>query len=231
MDQLTGRILRLLGEPTVPEERLWLYRFAFPPVRAVTLALYKVRYTGGEHVPRAGPFITVANHTCWKDPPAIELALNRAIRFMGNIETFDIFIVGALIRGIGCFPIRRGQADRGALATCLRVLAASQPLGVFPEGRRSREGPLRRARPGIGLLASRSGAPIVPIGLIGTRESRLAFPPRQDVWVRVGAPFRVGDLGLPPGASSQTVADAIMARVAALLPPEMRGFYAEAVPR
>lgn len=226
-----NRILRQLGEPTSPQDRLWLYRLAFPLVRAVTLGLYKIRYTGGEHVPRTGPYITVANHTCWKDPPVIELALNRAIRFMGNIETFDVLILGALIRGIGCFPVRRGQVDRGALLTCLRVLDAGQPLGVFPEGRRSREGPMRRARPGIGLLARRSGAPIVPIGLTGTRESRLAFPPRQDVWVRVGASFRVGDLGLPPSASNQTVADAIMARVAELLPPEMRGFYAAAAPR
>ena len=65
-------------------------------MRRVSLLLYPIRFADREHVPARGPFIVVANHTCWKDPPAIELALNIAVRFMGNIETFDLFVVVVL---------------------------------------------------------------------------------------------------------------------------------------
>lgn len=182
-----------------------------------------MRLEGGERIPASGPYIVVSNHIDWKDPPAIELLFKVAIRFMAKTEAFDMPILGGLLRGIGCFPVRRGQADRRALETCLEVLRAGNPLGYFPEGTRSRDGRLRRAHPGIAFLASRSGAAILPVGVTGTRGAR-AFHP--DIRVRVGAPFHLDDLGLDAAHDEQATADAIMRRVADLLPEEMRGAYA-----
>ena len=182
-----------------------------------------MRLDGRERIPGAGPYIVVSNHIDWKDPPAIELLFKVAIRFMAKTEAFDMPLLGGLLRGIGCFPVRRGQADRRALETCLDVLRAGNPLGYFPEGTRSRDGKLRRAHPGIAFLASRSGATIVPVGVTGTRGAR---PLHRDIVVTVGAPFGLAELGLEPTHDEQATADAIMRRVAALLPEEMRGVYA-----
>jgi 1-acyl-sn-glycerol-3-phosphate acyltransferase len=198
----------------------------FWPVRAVWLALYRMRIEGRERIPATGGFIVAANHTNWKDPAALEFMLRMPIRFMAKIEAFSIFLIGGMMRGIGCFPVKRGEGDRRALVTCLQVLASGNALGFFPEGTRSRDGVVHRAHPGVAFLAAKADAPILPVGLVGTAQAKLF---RSDVWVRVGEPFRVRDLGLPATASDQEVADAIMYRVARLLPPAMRGHYAEDV--
>ena len=183
-----------------------------------------MRLEGREHIPKRGGYIVVANHIDWKDPPVIELSFGVCIRFMAKIEAFDMFFLGGLMRGKGCFPVRRGESDRRALTTSLRVLTSGNPLGFFPEGTRSRDGVLHRGHPGIAFLARRSGAPILPVGLIGTREAKLL---RSHIRVRVGEPFRVAELGLPSAASDQEVTDVIMRRIATLLPEGMRGAYAE----
>jgi 1-acyl-sn-glycerol-3-phosphate acyltransferase len=214
----------VLGGPLWPQRRLWLWQSLFPPVRVVALALFKMTLEGRERIPRRGPYILVANHVDWKDPPAIEITFRVAVRFMAKIESFRMFFLGGLMRGIGCFPVRRGEGDRRALVTCLQVLRAGNPLGFFPEGTRSRDRKLHRAHPGIAFLAQRSGAPILPVGVIGTAEAKLL---RSDIRVRVGEPFLLPDLGLAAGAGEQEIADAIMRRVAVLLPREMRGYYAD----
>ena len=127
------------------------------------------------------------------------------------------------MRGIGCFPVQRGHADRRALVTCLEVLRAGRPLGFFPEGTRSRDGRLGRAHPGIAFLARRSGVPVLPVAIIGTRGARPLHP---DIRVRIGEPFLVSDLDVGSTADEQGLADAIMRRVALLLPDELRGEYA-----
>ena len=195
----------------------------FPPVRAVGLALFPMKLENGERIPSAGPYIVVANHVNWKDPPAIELTFRVAIRFLAKQEAFELFFLGGLLRGIGCFPVRRGGADRRAMVTCLQVLRVGNPLGFFPEGTRSRDHRLHRAHPGIAFLARRSGVPILPVGVAGTADAR---PLRSDIRIRVGEPFQLDSLGLRLNATEQEVADAIMRKVAELLPPDMRGAYA-----
>ena len=224
--EVDRRLIGLLGGPTWPQERLWLWRILFPAFRALTAALYPMQVHGLAHRPRDGAYIVVANHTNWLDPPVIEFALGVAIRFMAKEEAFDTPVLGGLMRAKGCFPVRRGAADRRALQTCLQVLAAGRPLGFFPEGTRSRDGVMRRAHPGIGLLALRSGAPLLPVAVVGTHERTILGPRRGRIEIRIGTPFLATDL-VPPGPrDEQALTDAIMVRVAALLPPQMRGVYA-----
>lgn len=209
-----------------PQRRLWVWQTLFPPVRAVGLTLYAMRLEGRDRIPKHRPYIVVANHIDWKDPPAIELTFRVALRFMAKIEAFQMFFVGGLMRGIGCFPVRRGEGDRRAVVMCLQVLRAGNPLAFFPEGTRSRDRMLHRALPGIGFLARKSGVPILPVGLAGTPEAKMF---RSRILVNVGEPFQLNALGLPENASDQETADAIMRRVAMLLPADMRGYYADGI--
>jgi 1-acyl-sn-glycerol-3-phosphate acyltransferase len=212
--------------PVLPEERLWLWRLLFPIVRALAGFLAPWRLVGAENIPRTGGYIVVANHINWKDPPWIEFALGRAIRYMGKRELFQTPVIGFVLRAIGAFPVRRGEIDRGALQMALKVLAAGQPLGFFPEGHRSESGQLIRGRPGVAYVAQRSGAPIIPLAVSGTRRARLGAFWNRDILFRVGTPFRAADLGVRLD-DQQALADAIMRRVGALLPPEQRGVYRE----
>lgn len=218
-----------LFRPDAPAERLWLWRIGFPIVRAVATAVLPVCLEGGEHIPPAGPYILVSNHSNWYDPPAIEFALRIPVRFMTKRELFAVPIIGFALRASGKFPVRRGERDRRALETALRVLAADQPLGFFPEGTRSKDGRLRRAKPGIGFLARRSGAPLVPIAVTGARDMRLGVRPSRAIVVRAGPAFTLADLD---GATldDQALADAIMERIADLLPEDMRGAYGTDAP-
>jgi 1-acyl-sn-glycerol-3-phosphate acyltransferase len=212
------------GASVLPEERLWLWRIGFPIVRALAAVFAPWRLEGKENIPRSGGYILVANHINWKDPPWIEFAFARAIRYMGKRELFEVPVIGYILRAIGAFPVRRGEADRGALQNALAVVAAGQPLGYFPEGHRSESGQLIRGRPGIAYIAQRSGAPMIPVAVSGTRDARLGAFWRRDIVIRVGAPFRAANLDVRAD-DPQAVADAIMRRVAALMPPEQRGVY------
>jgi 1-acyl-sn-glycerol-3-phosphate acyltransferase len=212
------------GSPVLPEEKLWIWRVGFPPVRALARFLAPWRLEGAENIPQAGGYILVANHINWKDPPWIEFALGHAIRYMGKQELFETPVIGFLLRAIGAFPVRRGEADRGALRMALAVLAAGQPLGFFVEGHRSESGQLIRGRPGVGYVAQRSNAPIIPLAVSGTRRARLGAFWRRDIVIRVGKPFGVTDLDVK-GDDQQALVDAIMRRIAVLMPPEQRGVY------
>ncbi|MEK6206073.1 MAG: lysophospholipid acyltransferase family protein [Chloroflexota bacterium] len=212
------------GASVVPEERLWLWRIGFPIVRALAAFLAPWRLEGAENIPRSGGYILVANHINWKDPPWIEFAFARAIRYMGKRELFEVPVVGYVLRAIGAFPVRRGEADRGALQNALAVVAAGQPLGFFPEGHRSESGQLIRARPGVAYVGQHSGALMIPVAVSGTRGARLGAFWRRDIVIRVGPPFRTSDLDVKPD-DPQALADAIMRRVAVLMPPEQRGVY------
>jgi len=212
------------GASVLPEERLWLWRIGFPIFRAVAAFLVPWRLEGKENIPRSGGYILVANHINWKDPPWIEFAFKRAIRYMGKRELFEVPVVGFVLRSIGAFPVRRGEADRGALQNALAVVAAGQPLGFFPEGHRSESGELIRARPGVAYVGQHSGAPMVPVAVSGTRAAKIGAFWRRDIVIRVGTPFRASDLDVKPD-DPQALADAIMRRVAVLMPPEQRGVY------
>lgn len=218
--------MRLFGAPDWPRERLWAWRLLYPLVRAVATTFVPLRAEGLEHLPPKGAYLLVSNHISWWDPPMIEFALRLPVRFMAKQELFRIPIVGWALRAGGKFPVRRGESDRRALETALRVLAAGQPVGYFPEGTRSKDGRLRRAKPGVAFLARRSGMPLVPVAVTGTREAAPRIPARSKVLVRIGPAFTLAGLDRGAPMDEQALADAIMRRVAELLPNEMRGEYA-----
>jgi 1-acyl-sn-glycerol-3-phosphate acyltransferase len=212
--------------PEWPVERLWLWRLLFPPIRTIVLALVRIRVEGRENLPKAGPYILVSNHIDWKDPPLISISLDLSVRYMAKIQAFSYPVLGYIVRATGSFPVRRGEGDRRALVMALRVLAGGQVLGFFPEGHRSESGALLRGKPGVGFLASRAGdVPLVPIAMIGTKQPLLRLVFGGHAVLRVGRPFRLVELTDAERRDEQAVTDAVMRRIAALLPAEMRGAY------
>ena len=160
---------------------------------------------------REGPLILAANHASNLD--AVVLGswlipkLGRRIHWLGKKELFAWPIVGWTAAHGGVHPVDRGGADVEAFRLAQRILDEGNVLFVFPEGTRSPDGSLQEARDGLALLALRTGAPIVPLGIAGSykvwpRGQKLPHPGGR-VTVRVGRPFRPAD-ELPPGTDRRT---------------------------
>jgi len=190
--------------------------------------------TGLEHVPTAGAFIMVSNHTSNLDPPFIGAVIGRRtgrpLHFMAKEEIRHWPLVGWLARGSGVFFVRRGEGDRAAQRIALEHLAAGRPIGIFPEGTRARNGVLREPKVGVALLAMRSGAPLLPVGISGSGKifpGRSRWPHRTRVDIRIGAPFSLPHQ--PSGKLSREAMEAgterIMEEIAALLPDWQKGRY------
>ncbi len=210
--------------------------------RLLARALTRVTISGElDAFPASGPVILAANHASAADPVLVGAFLmpkiGRRMNWLGKRELFDVPILSWLARQGGVHGVDRGAADLEAFRIASRVLEAGHVLAIFPEGTRSPTGTLQRGLDGDGLLALRSGAPIVPVG-VGDSDRfwpkwRLLPRPGGRVTVRVGAPFLLSDvLGVERGAAGRLAKEvattAIMARVAALLPERQRGAYAEA---
>ncbi|HOB88057.1 MAG TPA: lysophospholipid acyltransferase family protein [Bacillota bacterium] len=153
---------------------------------------FRMQVEGKESVPSQGGVILAANHLSGLDPIVVGCALDRRVRFMAKHELFDNPILGFLIRSLGAFPVRRGKDDKDAFRTALEVLRSGEVLGIFPEGTRSAEGRLQKAYSGAAVLAEKTGAYLVPVGIIGTDKimRKGAFLPKAGrVIVRFGEPI------------------------------------------
>jgi 1-acyl-sn-glycerol-3-phosphate acyltransferase len=157
----------------------------------------RIRVEGKEHVPRSGPVILASNHRSFLDSIFIPLLISRRVTFVAKAEYFDDKRVAWFFRGVGQIPIRRegGSASERALESATEVLEAGGVFGIYPEGTRTRDGRLHRGHTGVARLALRTGAPIIPVGIIGSDEvqpidSRL---PRlfKTVRIRFGEPIEL----------------------------------------
>ena len=123
---------------------------------------------GGENIPDRGPVILAPNHRAYMDPPYLSMVLKRQLRMMGKEELFKVPVLGAYIRAMAAFPVKRGSPDRAAIRRAMEEIKAGHVLGIFPEGKRSDPGTLSPAEKGFALIAKQTGAPIIPIALEGT---------------------------------------------------------------
>jgi 1-acyl-sn-glycerol-3-phosphate acyltransferase len=202
-------------------------------LRLAVLLLTRVHVRGLEYLPHAGAGIVVSNHIAAVDPGVQMAVLPRPIALMSKVENAR-GILKLFIPLLGSFTVRRGAIDRRALQIATQVLEQSRLLCMFPEGTRSVSGVLGAAHGGAALLAIKSAAPIIPVAITGTPQIFLRHFPwlgRPCVTVTVGAPF---DLAPPDGMAQRSdrerATGAIMARIAALLPPELRGVHAGSPP-
>jgi 1-acyl-sn-glycerol-3-phosphate acyltransferase len=170
----------------------WAMKIGLTPVLRL---LYRVEVEGREHVPRRGAVILAANHRSFLDSIFLPLVIRRRVTYVAKAEYFDDPKTAWFFRAVGQIPIRRegGSASEGALAAATEVLEEGGVFGIYPEGTRTRDGYTHRGHTGVARLAARTGAPIVPVGLVGTDECQPTDKklPRvfRTVRVRFGAPL------------------------------------------
>ncbi len=186
-----------MGEPTAEREYGKLYPVAKAVLSPVFKGLWRIRTTGLEHLP-AGGAIFCPNHTSVIDSFFLPLVLPRRITFVGKAEYMDSWKTKYLFPAMGMIPIDRsgGNASERALNTAARVLESGEFFGIYPEGTRARDGRLHRGHTGPARLALRTGTPIVPVGIVGTRDIQppdAKLPrPFKKAEIRFGRPIDVG---------------------------------------
>ncbi|HEU5267465.1 MAG TPA: lysophospholipid acyltransferase family protein [Jatrophihabitans sp.] len=170
-----------------------LYRTLELTLAPALRAVYRPRVTGLEHVPRDGRVILAANHVSFSDEFFTPLAARRQVVYFAKAEYFNTpglrgRAMAAFFEGMGQVPVERSDPRSAAsvIDIGVEVLADGRALGIFPEGTRSPDGRLYRVRTGVARVALRSGTPVVPVGLVGTREVQ---PPGSKRWRR--APVEV----------------------------------------
>ena len=201
-----------------------LARPARAAARPAIRLLYRAHVIGVEHIPRDGPAIISANHRSFFDSPLLMAMAPRPVVFLGKAEYMDARLTKFVFPALGMVPIKRDvkKASMAALTTAADLLAKGQLVGIYPEGTRSRDGQLHRGHSGVAHLAMISGAPIIPVGLIGTERvqpigSSVPRPFSGPVTIRFGEPIDPADYR--HGGSRkrrQLMLDDVMASIAAM---------------
>jgi 1-acyl-sn-glycerol-3-phosphate acyltransferase len=205
-----------------------LYEVAHAVVPPVAKLVWRPRIEGLHNIPESGPVIVASNHLSFADSMIIPIVVPRKVVFLAKEDYFTgTGVKGALVRGwfegIGMVPVDRDDT-RSALASldiALDVLGRGEAFGIYPEGARSRDGRLYRGRTGVAHLALTSGAPVVPVGLVGTERLQpvgATVPRLARVTIRFGTPIDVTGrfVGVPLGRARREVTDEVMAAIHAL---------------
>jgi glycerol-3-phosphate dehydrogenase (NAD(P)+) len=192
----------------------WLYW----PVRAVLVPFFlvylRLERIGTGHLPRSGPLLLAANHRSFLDPFVIGALTRRPVYYVAKRELFDKRWQAWLLSALGAFPIDRGASDAEAMATARAILRRGDCVVIFPEGTRTRTGPLGAPRRGIGRLALETGARVVPVAVVGTENVRRGWRVRpRKVRIRCGAPLGFPILQSPSPAIAATVTERVWARI------------------
>jgi len=162
-------------------------------LRPLFMFVYRVKITGREHVPESGPCVLAANHVSVLDGFFLGIAVTRQVRFMAKAELHRVPVVKQILEGAGAFPVERGADAGRAVAAAVKLLEQGAVVGVFPEGT-SLPDEKRGYKRGAARLALATGAPLIPVALVGThltlepRTHRVRLP---RVRIVIGEPLRV----------------------------------------
>jgi 1-acyl-sn-glycerol-3-phosphate acyltransferase len=216
-----------------------LYQALHRLVPPLAKAVWRPTVIGLEHVPASGPLLLASNHLSFADSLVIPIVVPRRVAFLAKSDYFDgPGLKGAVSKawfsGLGMLPVDRDdtKAAIASLDIALGVLGRGEAFGIYPEGTRSRDGRLYRGRTGVAHLALTAGAPVVPVGLVGTEKlqpvgSRL--PRVVPISISFGPPIAVAGRfdGVPLGRARRELTDEIMSAVAELSGQETAGIYNE----
>ncbi len=186
----------------------WLVRGVIQPFFHLYFRMSRI---GRDHIPADGPLIIAANHRSFLDPFVIGTCLRRPVYFVAKRELFEASRLQAwILNALGAFPIDRGHADADAMDAARTILERGDVVVIFPEGTRHRPGPLGSPKRGVGRLALETGAPVVPIAVIGTEDVRRGWRIRpHKVRIRIGPPLTFPRVESPSRALAGAVTDRI----------------------
>ena len=206
-----------------------LYQFIAWLVKLGTEILCRIDAPDLHKIPQRGPMIVISNHTGQLEVAVFFGQLQpRPITGWAKMEAWDNAFLNWLFTLWGLIPVRRGEGDMSALRKALKALEEGYLFGIAPEGTRNKTGRLKRAHPGAVMLATHSGATILPVAHWGGENflSNLPRFKRTDFHIRVGKPFRLALEGVKMTREvRQQIADEMMIRLAELLPPAYHGEY------
>jgi 1-acyl-sn-glycerol-3-phosphate acyltransferase len=210
-----------------------LLRFAGLLSRTILRLGARVTIEVDGEIPKEGPLIVVANHISNADPPLVAGWLTPMLGRQMHILAKQALFVGPLgwiLRKLGATPVKAGGSDIEAYRVARAVLDRGDVLCIFPEGTRSASGVMQEPKPGVAMLATRTGVPILPVGVSGSdyflgrgkKLPRLRAPIR----LHIGKPFRIElDPSLSGRAAIGKASDELMRHIAALVDERHRGRF------
>jgi 1-acyl-sn-glycerol-3-phosphate acyltransferase len=206
----------------VDGERFPLALFLRATLAKLLLLAFRVRILGAENVPSGGA-VLAGNHVSYMDPILLWCAAPRRCRFMSKSELWQSGPTAWGLPRLWSFPVDRGEADRAAIQTATRFLAAGELVGMFPEGTRAGvDGSRAEAQGGVSFIAMRAGVPIVPVAFVGTEKvwpRGKRFPRLAPVTIAYGEPLHSEEV-LPDARRKERVAavtSELMRRIDALV--------------
>jgi len=213
------------------------YQLSRPVLKAAFRLIFnilgRVKLIGRENVPYGEPDVVAMNHISIYDPPLIAAFWPEMLEIIGAADVFEKPGQGEILKVYGVIPVHRGEYDRALFKRIITIIKAGYPLLIAPEGGRSHVPAMRRALPGIAYIIEQTGAPVVPVGLVGTTEDFWQRAKRgEKPWleIRIGTPITlppITDKGAARREARQRNADLVMQHLAGLLPEEYRGVYAD----
>ncbi|MBQ3141541.1 MAG: 1-acyl-sn-glycerol-3-phosphate acyltransferase [Clostridia bacterium] len=143
-----------------------LYAVIWHAFRWLFIAVYRMRIEGAENLPKTGRVVLCGNHRSFVDPILMIASVRRELSFMAKKSLFEKFFLSWLLPRMGAFPVDRTGTQLGAVRIALSVLENEGAVGIFPEGTRSKTGRMGRALEGVGMIAAKGKAPIMPVAIV-----------------------------------------------------------------
>lgn len=187
------------------------YAFARGLCGVILRLVWRLRSRDAKHVPLDGAVILACNHVSYLDPVVLGVGAPRPVTYLAKKELFAIPVLGTTIRGLGAYPLDRANGGVAAVRAALRALKDGRCIGIFPEGTRNLRGDAEE-KGGAALLASLSGAPVVPCAIAGTRHAKRLHP----ITVVYGEPLTIPRNRKANGDDLEKWTAEIMRRIRAL---------------
>ena len=201
--------------------------------RGIFQLLARTKIVGKENIPYGKPYVVAMNHVSIFDPPFVGAFWPEQLEIIGASDVFDKPGQGLVLKMYGVIPVHRGDYDRSLFTKIISIIKSGHPLLIAPEGGRSHDTAMRRAKPGISYIVEQTSVPVLPVALIGTTEDfwqRAKRGQRPSLEMRIGKPIMLPPIiskGTEKHTERQRNADLVMSYLAGLLPEEYRGVYAE----
>lgn len=189
-------------------------------VRYATMGVYKLFYNfhieGAENIPQDRPLVMASNHRSYADPVILTMPMKRPVTYMAKEELFKNKLFGWFITKLGAFPVKRGGGDMQVIEDSVAILESGRHLVIFPEGTRSKDGKVGKGKTGVALIAAKSGADVLPCGIIFEGE-KLRF--RSKLTLRFGKVIPAAEIAVEDASPKalKEVKKRIMGEITALV--------------